>query len=354
MSDIIKNEERLFVISNTTHYLNLRTYIETHEKGKNWVIFFNRFSPGYEELIEKLKADDDVVLMEIIDHEKNKRFPDTYLNLLSIIQKVKSLRKQRQFFDKIFFSNYLSWVQHFIIKQFEANQIILLNDGTAIFETVALRQKAKKIEFPEINPLVNRFLASNEIDSLQFYSPINIEVAEYDSLELFNFPASETNYINENLIYFVGGPLVNLGYIELEDHLSYLHRIKKKFPNHKILYFAHRGEKERHLEQYKFFGEIIRDTMTFEERLNTEGELPGRVISYVSSILINLPQVYPQILFNYFELEVDKIPESSKFRKIYPPLLNNFRNIKNRNFGSFSIQQGGEINFGSPLKRNSK
>lgn len=332
-----KVEKRLFVISNTTHYLNLKTYLKTHEKGENWVIFFNRFFSGHEALVEKIKNDDEVVLMDIIHHEKQNGLLQSYTNLLSLIGKVKSIKKQQKYFDKVFFSNYLSWVQHFIIKQFKAKQIILLNDGTAIFETIELRKKTKEVKFPEIHPLVNRLFASNKIESLRFYSPINVEVAKYDTLELFEFPSSTTNQVNENLIYFVGGPLVNLGYITLEDHLVYLKEIKKNFPHHTCFYFAHRGEKEEHLEQYKFFGKIVRDTITFEERLNSGEELPGRVISYVSSILINLPQVYPQILFNYFELDLEKIPKGSKFKKVYPGLIQNFQSMKNKNFGSLNV-----------------
>lgn len=128
---------------------------------------------------------------------------------------------------------------------------------------------------------------------------MDIEVANHDTIEVFQFKSSNNTSVDSKKIFFVGSPLVELGYIESETHISNLKNIKDQFQNCTFYYFSHRREQEKNLEKYRFFGEIKRDTIPFEERMEKEKKSPGVVISYMSSILINLPQVFPQIQF-YF------------------------------------------------------
>ena len=335
---IPEKEKRLFIISNSTHYLNVQTYIESHSPGENYLIYLNKYSKGYQEFIKILKKDQNINLVEVISDNQKQKFPINKIQLISFFVKVLLLKsKFGRDYNAVFLSNYLSWKQHFILKQFGREKVVLINDGTAIFKTVQLRKLSKKITFPHVNSLINKYLDLNFIESLHFYSPIQLEVAEYDSLEKFNFKATNNSKVNLKKIYFVGSDLVELDLLKLKYHLNYLHQIKGLFQDCQITYFAHRGEKDILLEKYKFFGNVVRDSIPFEQRIDKEKELPGVIISYSSSVLINLPQVYPQILFYYFPLEGDSIPDSSRFKKSYPELLKYFEKINAANFTALTL-----------------
>ncbi|SHF90439.1 hypothetical protein SAMN05444483_103176 [Salegentibacter echinorum] len=336
----ILKEKRLFILSNNIHYINAKNYIRTHKEGENHLIFLNKFSKGHQEFIDEIKKDRDFKSIKIIANNQNQKFPKGFLKTISFIKNVRGLKGHfGNNIEKIFISNYLSWQQHYILKQFHTNQIILINDGTAIFKTIELRETSKIINFSHINFLIKSFLGTTKINNLHFYSPIKVPVAQYDSIEIFNFEASKSSQVNSKKVYFIGSPLVELNYLKLNHHLSYLTTIKNIFPDAQITYFAHRGEKDRFLEKYDYFGKVVKDTISFEERLRQEKVLPGYILSYASSILINLPQVYPQINFSYFPLEEDGIPDNSSFKSIYPPLIDNFERMKSSNFDILQVKK---------------
>lgn len=337
---IAEKEKRLFIISNSTHYLNVQTYIESHSPGENYLIYLNKYSKGFQEFIKKLKKDRNIKLVEVISDNQKQKFPINKIQLISFFIKVFMLKsKFGGDYNAVFISNYLSWKQHVILKQFGQEKVILINDGTAIFKTVQLRKLSKKITFPHVNFLINKYLDLNIIESLHFYSPIKLEVAEYDSLEIFNFKATNISEINLKKIYFVGSDLVELDFLKLEHHLKYLNQIKKVFANCEVTYFAHRGEKDELLEKYKFLGNVVRDSIPFEERMKKEKDLPGYVISYCSSVLINLPQIYPQVNFSYYPLSKNSIPAKSTFGNSYPTLLAHFESTNVLNFESIFIDK---------------
>lgn len=322
------HRKRLFVISNDTHYLNIRNYIETHDGKENHVIYICKFPKGYKKFIQDLRSNSSIKLVKVIFHHQKSNFPFNYLFLLKLVLTVKLLTRTKPIYDTIFFSNYLSWIQHFIVKHFNTTQYGLINDGTAIFKTVNLRKKTSCIGFPKLNPALSRYLGTFKIDHLHFYSPINIEVAKGDTLELFSFKASETMSVDPQKVYFVGSDLVELGFVDLDSHLRYLKRIRDLYEGYQISYFAHRGENDDFLEKYRFFGKIIRDTIPFEERMQNENELPSIVISYASSILINLPQVYPQVKFYYYPISNNCINKNSAFNISYKTLITHLESAK--------------------------
>ncbi len=337
---ISEKEKRLFIISNSTHYLNVQTYIETHSPGENYLIYLNKYSKGYQEFILKLRKDQNIKLVEVISDDQKQKFPINKFQLISFFINIILLRsKFGREYNAVFISNYLSWKQHSILKQFRQEKIVLINDGTAIFKTIELRKLSKRINFPHINFLINKYFSSKTVENLHFYSPINLKVAEYDSLEIFNFKATKNSDVNIKKIYFVGSDLVELNFLKLEHHLDYLQQIKKLFANCQITYFAHRGEKDDFLEKYKFLGNVVRDSIPFEERMEKEKELPGYVVSYISSVLINLPQIYPQVNFSYYPLAINSIPEQSSFRNSYQTLLDHFESTNILNFESIFVNK---------------
>ncbi len=329
---------RLFIIANPTHFLNVKNYIDKYSEGNNYVILTITYFDGYEEFLTSVKNEDRLNILKIFFVDQNKKGLEYYIDIWTKLFAVRNIRKQHQFFDEICFTNYKSWLQNLLFNQFRTDKLIIISDGTAIFDIVALRKKDRIIPLAGNKFFIEKVFKIKPINNLHFYSPVDIEVAPYDSLEVFKFKASKTAKINSKKIYVIGGPLVEAKYLKQKSNIINFRKIREEFQDSKIVYFAHRREKAKNLKNYNLFNEIIVDSIPFENRLENENELPGIIITYMSSILINLPQVYPQIKFYYFPLSKGDIPEGSPFHSRYFNLKNNFEMIRCENLKEFELK----------------
>jgi len=293
--------KRLFIIANTTHYLNVKTYIDTHPPGENFIILTITLFNGYQHFLERVRKDPNLSLLCILINDQNKTILNYYMEILSNLISIKKVKFKFKFFDQIFYTNYHSWIQNYLLNQFETNKTSLISDGTAIFKIAELRKASKEIYF-EGNKIFEKILNLSPIKNLHFYSPILLNVSQDDTLEVFSYKTSHTNRVNSKKVYIVGSPLLELGFVNYVRNQYYLQEIRKIYKDKDITYFAHRREKEESLKNYDFFDKVLRDNITFEERMEQEEDLPFVVISYFSSILINLPQIYPQVHFKYIPL----------------------------------------------------
>ncbi len=330
--------KRLFIIANPTHILNVTNYIDKYPEGQHYAILTLTYFEGYEDFLISVEKENRLNILKIFFIDQTIKGLGYYTDILKKLITVKNIRNQHPFFDEICFTNYESWLQNYLLNHFRTNKLILISDGTAIFDIVDLRKMNRKIAFGGNKFFIENISKIKPIENLHFYSPVDIDVASYDSLEVFKFKASKTNIINSKKIYVIGGPLVEAGFIKPESNLNYLFNIKKLFKDSEVVYFAHRREKDENLKEYNFFNEVILDSIPFEKRLENENELPGIIITYISSILINLPQVYPQIKFYYIPLTQKDIPALSDFHKRYFNLKNNFEKIKCENLGEFKLK----------------
>lgn len=334
-------EKRLFVLKNRTHYLIARNYIGNKPKAENYIFLTIKKFKGYKEFSEEISQDPDFKLLDVIimDHS----FPVwNYAIVISNILKVKKFASKIKYFDEVIFANYHTWMQRFIIHQFESKKKVLLSDGTRVLVVAKLRKKDKSIKLKSVpfgrsDFFIKDILKIAPIENLHFYSPVKIDVAEGDSLEVFQFKPSHSSKVNKNKIFFIGSPLVEIEYLTLERHLYYLKKIKDHFKESEIYYFSHRREEEENLKQYGFFGEVVRNEIPFEEKIRSEKELPGIIMSFLSSVIMNLAEAYPQIQFFYFPLEAVDLPSGSTFRKNYETLIEVFEGIKEPNFQELKI-----------------
>lgn len=325
-------EKRLFVLTNSTHYLNVKNYIEAHNEGENFVVLAVRPFKGLKELQAQIEGDPSLKLLQVIfvGEERNSKLLE-YWDIFRRIYKVKRLKRDLRQIDKVLFTNYNSWLHHYIVGQYTKAEPVLISDGTAIFSVAQQRKKHKEIPFSGNNFFITRILDLQPIEHLHFYSQVKIDVADSDTQEIFRFKSSEGSRVNEDKVFFVGSPLVEAGYLDVEKNISYLKKVKEQFPGKQIFYFAHRREEMENLNRYDFFGEIVKDKIPFEDRMHKEEELPKHVVSFVSSVLINLPQVLPQVVFSYQELNTHDILDQ-EYKKRYSELMKVFRNNQTANF----------------------
>ncbi len=333
--------KRLFVIKNATHFLNVKNYIENKPSAENYVILTIGKFEGDREFIQEVRNSPNLKVLEVIFTKSDVN----YLNYLLVFQnifKVKQLSGKFEFFDEIIFTNYKNWIHHFILNQFESDKKLLLSDGAGILLIAEWRKNREVIPFESVPFGGKKFIMDNilgikPIKHLHFYSQIKLEIPDYDSLEVFRFKSSHSTQVQKNKIYFIGSPLVELGHLSLNKQLNYLSQIKERFKDSDITYFAHRRERDEFLNEYSFFGEIVKNPIPFEEKMEKETVLPGAIFSYLSSVLINLTPIYPQIQFNYIPLNEEDLSGDPVFFQNYMVVRKGFEKIRESNFSKLSL-----------------
>ena len=332
-------EQRLFIITNDTHFLNVRKYVESHPKGQNYLLMLVNPFEGYSDLLEKVKDDKNFIFLEEIFSPKQLKFPFYYLEILKIMRRINIFTSSKGSFDKVFFTNYNSWIQHYLVKKYPQSQKIYISDGTAIFPIAERRKKDKTVPFKGNKIFAQHVLKLKPVPNLHFFTPIKLDLSPSDSMELFTYNNSSDASVDENKIYFVGGPLVELHKLKESANMKHLKSLRKSFSAQQIHYFAHRRENQENLESYAFFDYVLKDDRSFEERLAFEQELPSKVISYVSSVLVNLAPVYPQVEFLYLSIEPDDIPTGDEFQLRYKELKKSFEKLELSNLKELVLKK---------------
>lgn len=151
--------------------------------------------------------------------------------------------------------------------------------------------------------------ASNIIRSLnKCYSIYNINIIGIPIVKINPF-SSLNIVVKEDFIGFIGMPLVEYGMLKEEFYLMHLNRIIKHYDK-PIKYYPDPSEKLIFKHDIVNL-EIIKKNEPLESYVEKNG-IPFIVISFVSSALLNLKLLCPQVEAYYC-----KIPNHDKKRKLY-------------------------------------
>ena len=325
----LEKSNRLFVITNNTHFQIILNYIENHPVRNNYIILTITPFEGYKIFLEEVIGSKLKLLGSFINNQVDK-FPVNYYKLWKNYFGIKKLNLSHYCFEQVIFSNYDSLLQHIVLAETKIIKPVLISDGVAIFKILDLRTTTSEARLNSHSFFIKKVFKIKPFKQIHFFSPVDLPPPKNDTIEIFAYNKNINFEIVENLIYFVDSPLVERDFVNIEKKIQYLHCLKNKFPDKKFIYFAHRRERDENLIRYKFFGEIRKDSVPFEERLKIDKYLPKIIISFISSILINLPINYPNIEFRYLILEKDDIIDRN-FEMLYFNLLNNFKLIKSKN-----------------------
>lgn len=327
---------RLFVITNNTHYQIIKNYIDNHPAGNNYLILTITPFENSNEFIKEIFADKTFIYLGSFINNQKHKFPRNYLDLIKTCIKVKNLKLEKYNFQQVIFSNYNSLLQHIILTESKILDPVLISDGVAIYKYAELRKKSSVAPLKGNKIFRSKILKIKPFEKILFYSPVDLSLAKHDKIEIFKYGRNLNFKIDEDKIYFVDSPLVERNFIRSENKIQYLQALKNKFPNKEFVYFAHRRESEENLKKYAFFGEVRRDNIPFEERLKFDENLPGMVISFISSVLITLPSVYPDIKFYYLPLDKEDIIDDN-FEIQYFKLLNDFKLLNKINLKEINL-----------------
>lgn len=107
-----------------------------------------------------------------------------------------------------------------------------------------------------------------------------------------------------DLVYFIGDPHVERGYISQEKYLQILINCKKRFGDN-FIYIPRIFERENKLLEISKHVKVVRNEMPFELFIAKTEEFPKALVAYHSSVLFNVNKIFANTIDYYYI----KLPE---------------------------------------------
>ncbi len=211
--------------------------------------------------------------------------------------------------------------------------IILLYDGLQML-TVANGRSEASSHVREQTKIFKLFgFKSPKLHSLTFISPVKFKIPASDKIVLIEPIHYELPQLRENLIYFVGQPLVDGGIVSLETYISKLLLLKNKFIGTTIIYIPHPGESVQMIKNIQVHLQIQYFDLIFEEIYMSSKYFSQTVISFYSSVLINL--CYLKAETDIYSIEI--FPHEIKKMKNIEAISGLYRFFKEVNYKKFKV-----------------
>ena len=275
---------------------------------------------------------------------KYSRLPVNFIKEFSLLKK---LIKSRIDIDKIFIGDYRLLNFKIFPINLKHNKIFLLDDGTSTFtvQDFYLEDQKEYAEKPYIElfkKIAAKFLfrlKTQLLEKIHLFTCYNIiphpdqEIIHNDYKYTKTYLHKKTSLkINRDKIYYIGAKYVEADLMQEDIYLELIGKIKNKFPYQKLIYIPHRGEKESKLKRIldlgiavEYFDNIVEIEFLFRD------ELPDVICGFTSSVLVNIPKIYPQIHVLVFKVD------NRLFRPSYRDTVQNF-------YARFKNSEGLELN----------
>lgn len=152
---------------------------------------------------------------------------------------------------------------------------------------------------PTFKQRLKRYLAdwdTRGVDSLTFFT-----VYDLDSIVSDRVVRNDYAYLKSvaggakqsDKVFFVGQPLVDQRYLSWEAFRFCIGRVREFFIGQSIVYVAHPRESEAQLSVVREIGlEIKRFALPFEYAVMLNGERPGCIASFFSSVVDNCASIF--------------------------------------------------------------
>jgi hypothetical protein len=249
-----------------------------------------------------------------IDKENNCNYPLKKIcffneELLWISKSLYTLFLRTSKYKEIIIGNYDNIISYFLALKFQGKnkEIILLDDGLATLNVYRERNELKILKSSclfggKINLLINNILfKKNYLNSITFYTSFDLQsiaAPRFDKVikQVYEVIDNQNKIINE--IWFIGSPLLENNTISEEKFEECMNKVKSYANENELSfkYILHRFEKPKvGLNCIQFDSPIeivIKDSNLF----------PKEVISFYSTALINIANIFPQIKCTYINL----------------------------------------------------
>lgn len=284
----LSSEKNIFVISTPFQLIStLEAIYNLNLKGYKIYVLYDYSK------VNKLQLKKTVDILNIdnieyfFDSNGNKYFY-AYEKIRLIIK----LLLQRNKINLIFLGNYTARLYRIIIKFFNHDQIYLLDDGVA---TLSIQNKFCQNDFYNLYTMFD----------LPVYQGQEIVTHNFQGLKSF---FSQKNVEKTDAVLVLGGKLSEVNIISSEYYTEILRKIKIKFSDKIIYYIPHRGEDYEKLSYIESnLGFIIKKIDYPVELIFLDGTLPTIIISFFSTALISLSEIYTDINICAVRLDYDKI-----------------------------------------------
>ncbi|MCZ8022779.1 MAG: hypothetical protein O9302_06035 [Cyclobacteriaceae bacterium] len=234
--------------------------------------------------------------------------------------------------NELYLSSINNYIQLITMCLFgDGGKIVLMADGMQ--QIIVNSERNEGIYSTRSLPKSFSLLGIREcsLTKFSFLTPYNL-VELNDEIIFKPFTKKRVCNLNSSEMGFIGMPVVDLGIVTAESHIKNLYDIKDKFPDLNFVYFAHPSESKFVIDKISKHFNVKSLDFIFEEYVSKENNVPRKIISYYSSVLLNLNLLFDEFDINYFELDnVLRSDLNLKIKLIY----NYFEKISSSNFNKF-------------------
>lgn len=306
----MKNKNKnVFTISTPSQMINAMEFIHYYKiKDENNIILISSSSTTIKDQIVKVGSGFDLIFHELFQ-PKFLIFNDSAYNKMPL--KLRRLFISRyaikrilinQKIDKLILGNYSNFISQYCT-QIINTETFVLDDGTGSITRASKRERELNEEIPffELNrkkgalrlvKLIMGFYNYNIPKKLIFFSSYTFHLAGRDEIVHNDFSFIKRLYSNQkkdnNLIYFIGSPISEVGYITLENEINIILSMLSKFKGNKVIYIPHRLDSNTKLKRIKENIDILSFDLPIEFALTQITALPYQIVGFFSSALFNL------------------------------------------------------------------
>ncbi len=290
----------LFIVAGPLHLMNAIEAIHHFETQNNILLILYTDNKKQLNQMERLLdfADwDSISYLSLPQKATDKIFFARYVH-----NKFADISKRE--IDKIFVGEYRSDHVNHIVNYFNDKDIYLLDDGLAQIDyhkemsyqpyKVKIRRVIYKMLSYKLSPIKYTFFTIFDIKNERVIKN------EYSFFK---------KYINkkdrEDLVYFIGQPLIELGVVSEESYKKEFAKIIRFYKNKKLIYITHRREDESKVKriskelgfEYKEFDNLIE-----LEMINAK-VVPSDFATFFSTAIVTLPSFIKGSIYRVFKMD---------------------------------------------------
>lgn len=271
----------------------------------------------------------DIIIWDIQGVEKHKN----YYKIFKFKRLINLFSSKYGNPEQVYMGSYDNLFQLAFVAKFEQeSNIFLLYDGLQMVNVSNARRlnPTKGIRtFSWVFKLAQ--LKRPKIDKLTFISPLELLIPENDRIIILQKGDVVHPKLDMNLVYIVGQPLVDMSIIDVKEFKKMLKEIRRKYNEFRIEYIPHPKESDGIKSVVNNYFEILDLDKIFEEHYISSELFAGTIISFYSSILVNMSYLsYPSNIVA-FKIHNDKIIRKSSILNI-ERIYTYFQLIKNPKF----------------------
>lgn len=258
----------------------------------------------------------------------------SYWRIIKLRFKIWRLKETYTNIEKVFLGSFNNIYHKAVAAEFEKKaKIFLLYDGLQVITVSDYRlgnvRYTKK--YPKFHELLG--YKTPNFEMVHYVTPFPLNVKEDDSITVKDIAHQDykNKEVLENDIFFIGQPLVEVNFVSKQDYLKFLKLIINDYSHSHFTYIPHPRETNENLQEISAITRVQRYDVIFEEFYKNSEVVPGKIISFYSSVLLNLYYFGAETELISYEIPHGSIL-SARYIQNINPVYNFFRNIQGSNF----------------------